>query len=202
MIKGKDIKSVSVETSGDYGFVNLGGSYYFYDKLSGKSPRYYQHILSEAKSSIDIWDPYFSKRSAQVFDSVINNGVTINIITKYKKKDFWDQGYEILVNEFADEIKSVLKGNEVTHQLYIHCYFAPQFKHDWHDRYLIIDKKEAYLIGSSLDDQIKPQRNFGIHHIVDPKDVSLITSKMNKCIEDRILAGNTKNCYSRQSITK
>lgn len=198
MINNKDIESVSVETSEDYGFVNQGGSYYFYDKEAGKLPRLYQHILSEAKSRIDIWDPYFSKRSAQVFDSVINNGVTINIITKCKSEGFWDKRYETQVNEFADEIKSVLKGNEVTPQLYIHCYFASPFKHDWHDRYLIIDKKEAYLIGSSLDDQIKPQRNFGIYHIVDSKDVNLITSKMNKCIEDRILAGNTKNCYSRQ----
>ena len=188
----------SIFTPEDYGFVNYGGNYYFHDRALGQSPRYYQHILSEATSSIDIWDPYVTKRSAQVFDSVINNGVTINIITKYKKKDFFDQGYEIHVNEFADEIKSVLKGNKVSPRLYIHCYFAPQFKHDWHDRYLIIDKKEAYLIGSSLDDQIKPQRNFGIYHIVDSKDVNLIISKMDKCIENRILAGNTKNCYSRQ----
>ena len=179
----------------DYGFENHGGCYYFYDKLSGKTPRYYQHLLSEAKTRIDIWDPFFTTDSAQIFDEVTQEGITINILTKLNT--YRNQTKEE-INDFADKIKNILNKNGVTPSLYIYCYIKKTFDHIWHDRYLIIDEKDVYLIGTSIDEQINPQKDFGIYKMTPSiEDCTLIKDKMKKCKDNGIQAGPTQNMCVR-----
>lgn len=59
------------------------GSYWFHHLPSfpRSNPRLYKEIISNAQSSIEIWDPYFHKQKDHlVFDSVHNN-VAIKILT-------------------------------------------------------------------------------------------------------------------------
>lgn len=186
-----------ITTPDDYGFVNHGGDYYFHDRALGKPPRYYQHILSQAERQIDIWDPYFKHSAAQVFDEVTQSDISINILTILSLKGQYDKQTKNDIDNFADEIKNILHGNGVTPQLYIQCYIKPSFNKIWHDRYLIIDEKEVYLIGTSLDEQIYPIKDFGIYRITNANDIELIKNKMQECINAGIRTGKDRNCYVR-----
>lgn len=159
------------------GFVH-GENYHFYMPSTRQYPQLYQQLLSTANSCIDIWDPYFTKEAAHVFDLVQNrDGLHINILTRQSidktRKDF---------DEFIDEVKNILKRNKNINTHY-HGYFYTKKKFDtiWHDRYLIIDKEYVYLVGTSIDEQINPVKSFGIHQIEKEGDKVLILEKFEEC---------------------
>lgn len=171
----EEIRGITTDTDG---FVH-GENYHFYMPSTRQyPPQLYQQLLSTANSCIDIWDPYFTKEAAHVFDLVQNkDGLHINILTRQSidktRKDF---------DEFIDEVKNILKRNKNINTHY-HGYFYTKKKFDtiWHDRYLIIDKEYVYLVGTSIDEQINPVKSFGIHQIEKKGDKVLILKKFEEC---------------------
>ena len=170
----EEIRGITTDIDG---FVH-GENYHFYMPSTRQSPQLYQQLLSTANSCIDIWDPYFTKEAAHVFDLVQNrDGLHINILTRQNidktRKDF---------DEFIDEVKNILKRNKNINTHY-HGYFYTKKKFDtiWHDRYLIIDKEYVYLVGTSIDEQINPVKSFGIHQIEKKGDKGLILEKFEEC---------------------
>lgn len=174
----------NIATSGlneRFGF-EVGNDYYFYDASKGKIPSLYQELLSSAQTRIDIWDPYFDLVSAKLFAS-IKQVVDINITTKYSGSDYtpWD-AKRGKVNEFVDEIKNVLKQNGIDNpKIHMTCFFKNDRSYDWHDRYLVIDSREVYLVGTSITEQINPIKSFGIFRISKATDIELIKRKIDSC---------------------
>lgn len=164
------------------GFENCG-NYYYYSVSSGQPPRLYQQILSGAKNSIDIWDPYFNVAAAHIFEEITQNNININILTKLRMVSRYDTQSKDDVDKFADEIKNILKKKGVTPNLNIYCYIVKRFEKEWHDRYLIVDDKEAYLVGTSMDEQISAVKDFGIYQISNPSECDFILQKMKACKE-------------------
>lgn len=164
------------------GFENCG-NYYYYSASSGQPPRLYQQILSGAKKSIDIWDPYFTIGAAHVFEGITQNNININILTKLTIVDQYNSQAKDEIDKFVDEIKNILKKNGVTPNLSIYCYIVKNFAKDWHDRYLIIDEKDAYLVGTSIDEQISAIKDFGLYQISNLSECEFIIQKMKACKE-------------------
>ena len=164
------------------GFENCG-NYYYYSASSGQPPRLYQQILSRAKKSIDIWDPYFTVEAAKIFDEITQSNININILTKLKIVNKYDTQAKEEIDKFADEIKNILRRNGITPNLSIYCYIVKKFEKDWHDRYLIIDEIDAYLVGTSINEQISAVKDFGIHQISNPSERDFIIQKMKACKE-------------------
>lgn len=182
---------IVVETSGFQTVKN----YSFYRK-GAQPPRLYQHILSAAKISIDIWDPYFTEEAAHVFDSVRQDHIKINILTKLNKKAVQTNAD---VDAFVNKIKNILEDNDVKPEIEIYCITKNDFERNWHDRYLVIDDTDAYLIGTSIDEQINPIKDFGIYHVTDINEVQYIKQCMQYCKSKCVTRGYPReiNCYAR-----
>lgn len=128
--------------------------YWFYHKGSNPndSPLLYQELVDSAISEIIIWDPYFHIQSPngdqEVFAN-IQNDITIKILTS--RSLFRNSTY---LADFKNSIKTVIPeakntrfGLRVINQTDTHNQGGRFF----HDRFLIIDNKDVYLIGSSIE---------------------------------------------------
>lgn len=151
-----------------------GENYVLHDPNITQSPAYYKELLAGAKQSIRILDSYaFQHDAIRVFESVCSEGIVVEIITlRYDQED---------LKKFADEIENILKRNIRQFTLNIISYrikLAWKWKDQeiklWHDRYLIIDNSEYYLVGNSLDGQQSSDRYHGIYHLVKPKDIDKV----------------------------
>lgn len=165
-----------------------GVNYYFYTQ-SLQNPLLYQQILSNAKTQIDIWDPYYNKDAAHVFDQIEQENITINILThSYRNQYETDRD----IKEFKDEIKSVLSKRIDHFHINIKCNYKNSGAIAWHDRYLIIDNHDAYLVGTSIEEQIRSTKSFGIYQITEEEDRDLIIASKTNCFN---------SCNAQNSMT-
>lgn len=180
------------KVSTTYGF-EMGDDYAFYDRNIDDSiePRYYQHIISQAKKLV-IWDPYFMEQyDGQLFESVTKEGVEIQILTVCREgtKDQPPQGQDE-VKQLRDNIKNALRKAKIT----TFSGSVTAFKYEkrkiytgmgkriypCHDRFLIVDDTTAYLVGASMNNQLSSEWTFGIMKIDKAKShdaYKLITDK-------------------------
>jgi hypothetical protein len=149
--------------------------YWFYHKGSypNDNPLLYQQLIDNATSEIIIWDPYFNVKSPnrdQYVFANIHNNITIKILT-LKGLD----GPQTYLTEVQNALRMAItpiknsrfglrvinRGNPVT-----------QAERYFHDRFLIIDDSDVYLIGSSLGYHIKSEQSTGIFKVSnnDTKD--------------------------------
>lgn len=154
-------------------------TYMFYDAIkTKKAPNAYRKLLSYAKKSIKIWDPFFMPDyCAQLFKDVRVEGIDIEILSSYKGIQDKDDMERMLTN-----IREVLEANSVssaTIAACIHNYAK------WHDRFLIIDEglasQTVYLVGASMDDQIQSNKSHGIGKVANKQDEDLIIEKYTDC---------------------
>ncbi|MDE7378356.1 MAG: hypothetical protein K2N13_05260 [Paraprevotella sp.] len=168
-----------------------GKHYSFYDaeKASEIPPAYYQDLLATAQTTIQIWDSYYMEGTdANVFSKVVNDNISIHILTASAPGQ-----NEQTMKAFADNIKKTLEGNGVKgFNIVIQCYneFIKRTK-VCHDRFLILDHKEIYLIGASMNNQILSSRSFGICNVSEQTDKHLILSKY----KDAMNRYNPQNSY-------
>jgi len=153
--------------------------YWFYHKDSFPygSPLLYDKLINTAVSEIIIWDPYFNvkfpNRDQNIFAN-INNGITIKILT-LKGLD----GGKTYLTEVQNALKMIIPKTK-------NCRFGlrvinkgdlfNQGKHFFHDRFLIIDDSEVYLIGSSVGHHIKSEQSTGIFKVSNDKTKDFIKS--------------------------
>lgn len=149
----------SICTQGSTGPVER---YVLYDPNQGVPPMYYKDLLNQAKESIRIMDPYaFENDAISVFEAVCHENIFLEIFTqRYTNRE---------IVAIADEINNILMKNISNYTINILSY---KQKHDvqpkeqrmnlWHDRYLIIDDKDFYLVGSSTDEHVTSQVFHGI----------------------------------------
>lgn len=128
--------------------------YWFYHKGSypNDTPLLYQELVDNANNEIIIWDPYFHTKSPdgdQDIFSSIKKDITIKILT-YRGLGR-NQQYLIDVKNALKTVISPSKdcrfGLRVINKSEPHI----QGERFFHDRFLIIDNTDVYLIGSSIE---------------------------------------------------
>jgi hypothetical protein len=147
--------------------------YYYKGSYPNDNPLLYQHLIDNASSEIIIWDPYFNvelPHSDQDVFTNIKNNITIKILT-YKGLD----GSQTYLTKVKNALKTTIPPTK-------DCRFGlrvinkgdivNQGERYFHDRFLIIDDSEVYLIGSSLSYHLKPEKSTGIFKVSnsDTKD--------------------------------
>jgi|ERR1035437_2765655 hypothetical protein len=156
------------------------GNYWFYHKGSfpADEPLLYKHIISSANSHIEIWDPYFNvnapkNRDHDVFD-LIKPNVTILILTM---KGLDSPRSYLLDIQNALKLK-IIKSMNVRFGLRVINKGDIANQGDWffHDRFLIIDQSEVYIIGGSVGWHITAQQSTGIFKVDNPETKQFIMS--------------------------
>lgn len=164
------------------------GSYAYYDRNEvDDRPNYYHYLLSKAKISILIWDPYFMETvDPALFEYVKKNGIDIELLTWCNKKRNQDGDN---VDAFLDNLEDVFKRVKVKkYNVVVNCFrkhprTADRNKDElymWHDRYLIIDGSDTYLVGPSMNNLVNFDQSFGVYHVEDEEAKSLIFDKFQK----------------------
>lgn len=144
-------------------FVNKG-RYWFYDvRVTEAAPNQYQKIIANAQDTIWIWDPYFDETvDHEIFKHVSVNNITISIVTSFKD----GRNVQNLSN-YRENILKSLPPCVNSGKLYLLSYY----KNEWHDRFLIIDKKHVYLVGASVNNQrLDFRTTTGIYQLQDDSD--------------------------------
>ena len=128
--------------------------YWFYHKGSfpNDNPLLYQELVDSATNEIIIWDPYFHIKSPngdQDVFSNIQNDITIKILTN--RSLFRNTTYltdcKSSLKTLIPEAKNTRFGLRVINKNEPHSQGGRFF----HDRFLIIDNTDVYLIGSSIE---------------------------------------------------
>jgi hypothetical protein len=159
------------------------GNYWFYhkDTFPCNEPLFYQSILEQAISEIDIWDPYINVNNNEfnLFSS-INDNVTIKFLTSKKLNKPCNSNIHY-------DIEAKLK-NSITHLSNVRFGIRiinesePAINDNWlfHDRFLIIDKREVYLIGSSIGWHTLAIGATGIHRLREQETKEFIIAIFDK----------------------
>lgn len=177
-----------------------GKNYEFYT-FPNDPPQFYQEKLLKATKSIEIWDPYFDKESAKLFKDITLNGIQISVLTRYPCDKKEDAEYHI--KEFKDGIIKALRNHSVSnYHLSIKCNYCNDYAKIWHDRYLIIDHKDVYLVGTSIKEMINPRKSFGMYHVDNELDSAFIISKKEECYNSCINNINSVSTSYGKKITQ
>lgn len=150
-----------------------GENYVLHDPNINKNAAYYKELLAGAKKSIRILDPYAfnGEDSSRVFEAVGTENITIEIYTTgYDKAE---------IDTHSDKIQNVFKKKLQHYTLKIISFkeYGVRNEHKvslWHDRYLIIDDTDFYLIGNSIDGQQMSTKYHGIYHLDKNKDKEIV----------------------------
>lgn len=158
-------------------------NYVLHDPNITQNPAYYKDLLAGAKQSIRILDPIaFEHDATDVFEVICCEDVVIEIITV---------GYDqAALKAIADDIEHILKKsiqhftlNIISYRYKLSRKWQDQEIKLWHDRYLIIDDSEFYLVGNSLDGQQSSDKHHGIYHLDKPKDIEKV-AKLYKLYQE------------------
>lgn len=144
--------------------------YWFYHKGSfpNDNPLLYQNLIDNSTNEIIIWDPYFNVKppnnDQNIFANIKKN-ITIKVLT-LKGLD----GPQTYLTEVKNALKTIISPQK-------DCRFGlrvinkgdsiNQGERYFHDRFLIIDDSEVYLIGSSLGYHVKSELSTGIFKVSD-----------------------------------
>ena len=152
-----------------------GDNYVLHDPEINKNAAYYKELLAGPKKSIRILDPYAfnGNDSIRVFEVVSCDNITIDIYTtRYDKNE---------IESYSDGIQNVIKKNMQHYTIKIFSFKEYGVRNEqkislWHDRYLIIDDKDFYLVGNSLDGQQMSMKYHGIYHLNETKDKEIVAN--------------------------
>lgn len=153
--------------------------YWFYHRGSypNDPPLLYKDLVDNANGEVIIWDPYFNvypNNNDQNIFSNIKNDITIKILvyTSLQRKITY-------LSDVKDAIKGVIPPNK-------DCRFGMrlinrddqpnQGSRFFHDRFLIIDETNVYLIGSSVGNHVQQGLSTGIFKVTNSNTVDFINS--------------------------
>ena len=153
--------------------------YWFYHKDSypNDNPLLYQNLVDNATDEIIIWEPYFNVKLPNADQNIfanIKNNITIKILTL--------RGLDSTLSYLTDvhnALKTIIPPEK-------DCRFglrvinkgdvANQGGRFFHDRFLIIDNTDIFLIGSSLGYHLTPMQSTGIFKVTNPDTKAFILS--------------------------
>ena len=151
-------------------------SFYHKDSHPANEPLLYKQIIQSATSKIEIFDPYFNvtggNRDCDIFD-IINNNITIKILSKkgLTKNPTYLTDIQNALKIKINAIQMVRFGVRVINP-------GDTSHANWifHDRFLIIDDSDVYLIGGSIGYHIKADTSTGIYKIENSETIYFIKS--------------------------
>lgn len=173
-----------------------GAFYHFYDVRNKRrndvkpNPDFYAILISQAKHFIKIWDPYFHEtEDCEVFKAVAASNITIIIVTSLDRKTRLQDKQSVI--DYCNNIESNLPAAVKTATITV----LAHDRNDWHDRFLIIDDR-CFLVGASVNNQLKNNLSHGIYEVTNQVDKKLIKDKFD------IYFSNTRGSYkeSRRRI--
>jgi hypothetical protein len=150
--------------------------FFHYHDFPADPPLVYQQLVTGATSQIDVWDPYFNikppERDQDIFFPVGQN-ITIQLLTLKGLSPA-----STYFNDIANELKAIIPRSKNT-RLGIRAINMGDTHHDlwhFHDRFLIIDRREVFLVGSSITSHLRPLHSTGIYRLTDVDTASFIVS--------------------------
>jgi hypothetical protein len=150
--------------------------FFHHPDFQADPPLVYQQLIASATSHINVWDPYFNisppNRDYDIFYSV-GQGITIQLLTQKGLSST-----STYFNDIADGLKLIIPRSKNT-RLGIRAIDkgdTHQYFWQFHDRFLIIDQQQVFLIGSSVGNHLKPAHSTGIYRVTDPDTASFIVS--------------------------
>jgi hypothetical protein len=153
--------------------------YWFYHVGSypGDPPLLYQQIIAAATSKIEIWDPYIhcspGNDDMEALDGIADN-ITLKILTIksfVKHPNYLSdvlQALKMRIHpsknlQFA--LRVIDKGDFMAYQSW-----------SFHDRFLIIDDADVFLVGGSVGWHVRSQQSTGIFKVDNPETCAFIKS--------------------------
>lgn len=157
--------------------------YWFYhkDTYPSDNPLMYQDLIDNANDEIIIWDPYFNVKPPNADQNIftnIKNDITIKILT-LKGLDS-TLSYLTDVHNVVKSIIAPAKDCRFGLRVINKGDLANQGGRFFHDRFLIIDSANVFLIGSSLGYHLKSEQSTGIFKISNPATRDFILSIFQK----------------------
>jgi hypothetical protein len=151
------------------------GNYWYFHMGSfpGDPPLYYQQLIAAARSKIEIWDPYVhitnSPSDLEMFDHIPSN-LTLKVLTKKgltRTNATYLSDFHLALKARVSPTKNLRFGLRVIDTS------DSVMLNNWcfHDRFLIIDDSDIFILGSSIGWHVKAHESTGIFKIgsVDSK---------------------------------
>jgi hypothetical protein len=161
------------------------GKYYFYHKpdCPSSGPKLYSQLIQNANRHIDIWDPYFNVRSSGIdcdsrIFSNLKSGVEIRILTvkAFSRSSTYSSDLKnAILNQLPSGANNIRLGARFIDPGHVST-------KEWvfHDRYLICDHAEVYLVGASVGHHLTPTSSSGIYKITDSDTSDFIINLFNR----------------------
>ena len=164
-----------------------GKEYHFYDRRrTADPPRLYQKLLSQATRSVIIWDPFHDCYDFRtVFGGIKQDGIFVELLTICDNLET-----KADIESLADTILSAINRVDVPScAVTVFALKKAKFRAcyggtEWHDRFLILDGDNVYLIGNSIDAQEQTSKSFGIMKLVETDDINLVVDAYNAYRQD------------------
>lgn len=151
------------------------------------APDLYQDYIKSARRKIEIWDPYIHGDDMTLF-SYLTNPVAISFLTDKSSRHFTTMRDDI-INKLKLMVPTHLKANVSVNIAYIDTDIHGR-KWTCHDRFLIIDDTDFYLVGSSLAYQYTSQKSTGIFKLADSADMGVIRDAFDKTYNQAVSDGH------------
>ena len=154
-----------------------GQNYSFYLRKTGVTapPLMYANLIASATSKIIVWDPYIHEADMQIFSN-LTHGVDITLLTLGSFQS-WPQKISNIVTRIKQSVPDVFKATTSLSALYINKDIHGRHQDDswlFHDRFLIIDDSDFYIIGSSVGYHITATQSTGIMEMSSDRDKDII----------------------------
>ena len=155
-----------------------GEDYAFYDARTKRPPDYYQKILATATKTIQIWETHSKpEEDWKVFSEVTCPQIDITILTICDKDLNDETAVRLLANNIVNNLNNAVKTCVLTIFAFRRLCIYDDLM--WHDRFLVIDDTDYYLVGPSMNNQVGSDTSFGIHYLSKNLDRDLLKKKLD-----------------------
>lgn len=153
--------------------------YWFYHKGSypNDSPLLYQELVDNAIDEIIVWDPYFNVKAPNADQNIfanIKDNITIKLLT-LKGLD----RTQTYITDVTDALKRVIlpsKDCRFSLRVINNGDVANQGGRFFHDRFLIIDQTDVFLVGSSVGYHTQSELSTGIFKVSNSETKEFVKS--------------------------
>ena len=162
-------------------------SFFLNDGTKVDGPKLYERLIASAQSKIVIWDPFVNTDDMNLLFNISQDTALI-IITSCSSQR-WEDRRNNLHNSLKAHISEEKKASVTVSLGYIDTDIHGSHKWNCHDRFLIIDDSEYYLIGSSMAHHRSLLSSTGIMHVEHESDKTVIQEAFNKVYNEVMSKG-------------
>lgn len=173
-----------------------GRCYSFYlrrnDANSTAVPRLYGNLIASATAKIKVWDPYIHDEDMKIFAN-LNYPVDITILTLCSLQR-WTHKCSNVETKIKEFVPTEFLANTSFEMLYINKdRYGADINGAWqfHDRFLMIDDSDFFIIGSSVAHHLSSMQSTGIMRIEYEEDKDVIRNAFNETYNVAISEGCT-----------